>query len=71
MSPSPSVSCVYQLAVVYFFCLLLQDLYCVRSDLGNLLKALGRLEEAKVCLNMSALARLHNDFCFKNHSCRP
>ncbi|KTF71305.1 hypothetical protein cypCar_00047970 [Cyprinus carpio] len=41
------------------------DLYCVRSDLGNLLKALGRLEEAKVCLNMSALARLHNDFCFK------
>lgn len=27
----------------------LQDLYCVRSDLGNLLKALGRLEEAKVC----------------------
>uniref|UniRef100_A0A8V5G1Q5 Uncharacterized protein n=1 Tax=Melopsittacus undulatus TaxID=13146 RepID=A0A8V5G1Q5_MELUD len=24
------------------------DLYCVRSDLGNLLKALGRLEEAKV-----------------------
>ncbi|XP_070140122.1 UDP-N-acetylglucosamine--peptide N-acetylglucosaminyltransferase 110 kDa subunit isoform X3 [Drosophila kikkawai] len=23
------------------------DLYCVRSDLGNLLKALGRLEEAK------------------------
>ncbi|KAI2644345.1 UDP-N-acetylglucosamine--peptide N-acetylglucosaminyltransferase 110 kDa subunit [Labeo rohita] len=28
------------------------DLYCVRSDLGNLLKALGRLEEAKVCLNM-------------------
>uniref|UniRef100_A0A8D0CHR6 UDP-N-acetylglucosamine--peptide N-acetylglucosaminyltransferase 110 kDa subunit n=1 Tax=Scleropages formosus TaxID=113540 RepID=A0A8D0CHR6_SCLFO len=27
----------------------LQDLYCVRSDLGNLLKALGRLEEAKAC----------------------
>lgn len=25
-----------------------QDLFCVRSDLGNLLKALGRLEEAKV-----------------------
>lgn len=25
-----------------------KDLYCVRSDLGNLLKALGRLEEAKV-----------------------
>ncbi len=30
----------------YFF--RLQDLYCVRSDLGNLLKALGRLDEAKV-----------------------
>lgn len=30
-----------------YFCS--QDLYCVRSDLGNLLKALGRLEEAKVC----------------------
>jgi len=28
--------------------LVFQDLYCVRSDLGNLLKALGRLEEAKV-----------------------
>jgi len=26
------------------------DLYCVRSDLGNLLKALGRLDEAKVGL---------------------
>lgn len=25
-----------------------KDLYCVRSDLGNLLKALGRLDEAKV-----------------------
>ncbi|XP_070069439.1 UDP-N-acetylglucosamine--peptide N-acetylglucosaminyltransferase 110 kDa subunit isoform X1 [Drosophila takahashii] len=25
------------------------ELYCVRSDLGNLLKALGRLEEAKAC----------------------
>ena len=25
-----------------------QDLFCVRSDLGNLLKSLGRLEEAKV-----------------------
>jgi len=32
----------------YVFCVLLQDLYCVRSDLGNLLKALGRLDEAKV-----------------------
>ena len=30
-----------------FFCKF-QDLYCVRSDLGNLLKALGRLDEAKV-----------------------
>ena len=29
-----------------------QDLYCVRSDLGNLLKALGRLEEAKVEFSM-------------------
>ena len=28
--------------------IILKDLYCVRSDLGNLLKALGRLEEAKV-----------------------
>lgn len=28
--------------------IVLQDLYCVRSDLGNLLKALGRLDEAKV-----------------------
>ena len=27
---------------------LMQNLYCVRSDLGNLLKAMGRLEEAKV-----------------------
>lgn len=27
---------------------LFQELYCVRSDLGNLLKALGRLDEAKV-----------------------
>ena len=25
------------------------NLYCVRSDLGNLLKALNRLEEAKAC----------------------
>ncbi|XP_033116202.1 UDP-N-acetylglucosamine--peptide N-acetylglucosaminyltransferase 110 kDa subunit-like isoform X1 [Anneissia japonica] len=27
----------------------MKDLYCVRSDLGNLLKALGRLDEAKAC----------------------
>lgn len=33
--------------VTFFF--YFQDLYCVRSDLGNLLKALGRLDEAKVC----------------------
>jgi hypothetical protein len=32
-----------EMNVLYF-----QDLYCVRSDLGNLLKALGRLDEAKV-----------------------
>lgn len=45
-------------------CHVLQDLYCVRSDLGNLLKALGRLEEAKVRLNMSAFARSCNGlFC--------
>jgi hypothetical protein len=29
-----------------------QDLYCVRSDLGNLLKALGRLDEAKVWIDV-------------------
>ena len=33
---------------VHHILLCSQDLYCVRSDLGNLLKALGRLEEAKV-----------------------
>ena len=37
------------------FILNLQDLYCVRSDLGNLLKALGRLEEAKVWYSFSLL----------------
>ncbi|OQR69613.1 o-linked N-acetylglucosamine transferase: ogt-like [Tropilaelaps mercedesae] len=31
------------------------DLYCVRSDLGNLLKALGRLDEAKVSHPSKAL----------------
>ncbi|MCP9259053.1 hypothetical protein DINM_002031 [Dirofilaria immitis] len=31
------------------------DLYCVRSDLGNLLKAMGRLEDAKPSLNLSSL----------------
>lgn len=40
---------LFFLLVFFFFCS--QDLYCVRSDLGNLLKALGRLEEAKVCHN--------------------
>lgn len=35
---------VYNLPMCLF-----QELYCVRSDLGNLLKALGRLDEAKVC----------------------
>lgn len=34
--------------VMTIYTLCSQDLYCVRSDLGNLLKALGRLEEAKV-----------------------
>lgn len=34
---------------IYILCIhMLQDLYCVRSDLGNLLKALARLDEAKV-----------------------
>ena len=37
---------------------MLQDLYCVRSDLGNLLKAMGRLDEAKVCLLSSPLLQL-------------
>jgi protein O-GlcNAc transferase len=31
-----------------------KDLYCVRSDLGNLLKALGRLDEAKVSYCMKS-----------------
>ena len=42
----------YSLMYVYILELhlshIFQDLYCVRSDLGNLLKALGRLDEAKV-----------------------
>ncbi|XP_055607653.1 UDP-N-acetylglucosamine--peptide N-acetylglucosaminyltransferase 110 kDa subunit-like isoform X4 [Uranotaenia lowii] len=33
------------------------DLYCVRSDLGNLLKALGRLDEAK-CIFLSQRTNL-------------
>ena len=32
----------------YPYLFVLQDLYCVRSDLGNLLKAMNRLDEAKV-----------------------
>lgn len=28
---------------------MLQNLYCVRSDLGNLFKAMNKLEEAKAC----------------------
>lgn len=47
---------------------ILQDLYCVRSDLGNLLKALGRLEEAKVRLNMSALTRNGLFCCAVDHT---
>ena len=39
-----SYFCNYAKIFIFF-----QELYCVRSDLGNLLKALGRLEEAKVC----------------------
>jgi protein O-GlcNAc transferase len=31
------------------------ELYCVRSDLGNLLKALGRLDEAKVKTNTNCI----------------
>ena len=42
---SNNMSVIY----VVMFSLGFQDLYCVRSDLGNLLKALGRLDEAKVC----------------------
>lgn len=37
---------VYSIYILRFY--MLQDLYCVRSDLGNLLKALARLDEAKV-----------------------
>lgn len=45
--------------------MLFQDLYCVRSDLGNLLKALGRLDEAKV-------SKLNSDFnSHVKHDTRP
>lgn len=51
-------------ALVECFCLcLLQDLYCVRSDLGNLLKALGRLDEAKV-------STLYSNFFFIFNGCQ-
>lgn len=43
-------------SLCFFF--LLQDLYCVRSDLGNLLKALGRLEEAKVRVFVSSMLKM-------------
>lgn len=39
-------------SIYYGNYLFLQDLYCVRSDLGNLLKALSRLDEAKVNWNL-------------------
>jgi hypothetical protein len=42
-----NVSIFWLVSFYLYFCSL-QDLYCVRSDLGNLLKALGRLDEAKV-----------------------
>merc|ERR1712203_899092 len=38
------------------------DLYCVRSDLGNLLKALGRLDEAKVKCARLRFSRFYGDF---------
>jgi len=43
--------CKNYAGIIYIFCLF-QDLYCVRSDLGNLLKALARLDEAKVCFGI-------------------
>lgn len=56
------------ISLSFFFIMffLFQDLYCVRSDLGNLLKALGRLDEAKVCGFSYALRRaiLRLTFCF-------
>ena len=43
---------------------LLQDLYGVRSDLGNLYKALGRLEEAKVrtCAHVCVCVSVESPF---------
>lgn len=40
--------CLCSVHRYFIFIIFSQDLYCVRSDLGNLLKALGRLDEAKV-----------------------
>lgn len=45
------------------------DLYCVRSDLGNLLKALGRLEEAKVYYRGSAFVLLYFILFLQAHGC--
>ena len=63
------------MCILYF-----QDLYCVRSDLGNLLKALGRLDEAKVTIvyfwlridyatNIQKLLQEHKNL-FTRTSCR-
>ena len=61
----PFVSCTFWFSN---FCLnrtqpcFFQDLYCVRSDLGNLLKALGRLDEAKVKCARRRFSRFFGDF---------
>ena len=47
--------------VLNFIFLFLKDLYGVRNDLGNLLKALGYLEEAKVIINIKKI------YCFWRH----
>ena len=49
---------LFNICLLLTFHLNLQDLYCVRSDLGNLLKALGRLDEAKVKGNCRDSLRL-------------
>ena len=62
------VSCVCLCLSFSNFCLnwtqtcFFQDLYCVRSDLGNLLKALGRLDEAKVKCACLRFSRFYGDF---------
>ena len=61
-SPHPS-SCqtIISVSAKTICCLrMFQDLYCVRSDLGNLLKALGRLDEAKVWLQG---AKCYGSYC--------